>query len=75
MWSWEEKDGWEDVEEVEDGGGEHQAVEVALHNGAKREVNQAAQISNQPKEANDHLPEKWKWKNGLLVNLKMASLK
>ena len=32
-------------------------MEVPLHNGAEGEVNQAAQIPNQPKEANDYLPE------------------
>ena len=55
MRCWEEKDGWEDVEEVEDGGCKHQTVEVPLHNGAEGEVNQATQIPNQPKEANDYL--------------------
>ena len=57
MRCWEEKDGREDVEEVKDGRGQHQSVEVPLHDGAKREVNQAAKISNQAKEANHHLHE------------------
>ena len=74
MRRWEEKDGGEDVEEVKDGGGKHQPVEVPFHNGAKGEVNQAAEISNQPKEANYHLPKKWKWNKLTVGDLKMASL-
>ena len=58
MRSREEKDGGEDVEHVEDGRGEHQLVEVPLDDRAKGEVNKAAHVSNQPKQANDHLPEK-----------------
>ena len=57
MGCWEEKDGREDVEEVENGRGKHQSVEVPFDNGAKREVNQAAEIANQAKEADHHLPE------------------
>ena len=58
MWCWEEKYGWEDVEEVEDGGGEHQPVEVPLHDRARGEVEQAAQVSKEAKEADDHLSGK-----------------
>ena len=55
MGSGEEEDGGDDVEEVEDGGGEHQPVEVPLHDRAGGEVEQAAQVSKEAKEADDHL--------------------
>ena len=45
-------------------------MEVSLHNWAKVEVDQAAEVSNQTKDANDHLQEsesekvgKWKWES------------
>ena len=43
--------------EVEDGRSKHQTMKVPLHNRAKGEVDQAAEVSNQTKDANDHLPE------------------
>ena len=55
MGSGEEEDGGDDVEEVEDGGGEHQPVEVPLHDRGGGEVDQAAQVSKEAKEADDHL--------------------
>ena len=58
MGSGEEEDGGDDVEEVEDGGGEHQPVEVPLHDRARGEVEQAAQVSKEAKEADDHLSGK-----------------
>ena len=58
MGSGEEEDGGDDVEEVEDGGGEHQPVEVPLHDRAGGEVEQAAQVSKEAKEADDHLSRK-----------------
>ena len=71
MRGWEEEDCWENVEEVEDGGSKHQTVKVPLHNWAKWEVDQAAEVANQAKDANDHLHEsesekagKWKSEHG-----------
>ena len=67
MGSGEEEDGGDDVEEVEDGGGEHQPVEVPLHDRAGGEVEQAAQVSKEAKEADDHLSgNKWENNNKLL---------
>ena len=67
MRGWEQEDCWENVEEVEDGGSKHQSMKVPLHNWAKGEVYQAAEVANQAKDANDHLHEsesekvsKWK---------------
>ena len=62
----EEEDGGGDVEEVGDGGGEHQAVEVPLHDRAEREVDEAADVPNQAQNANYYLPWKvkvifWLW--------------
>ena len=74
MRGWEEEDCWENVEEVEDGRGKHQSMEVPLHNWAKGEVDQAAEVANQAKDANDHLHEsesektgKWKCEHGQMV--------
>ena len=52
---WEEEDCWENVEEVKDCRGKHQSMKVSLHNWAKGEVDQAAEVANQAKDANDHL--------------------
>ena len=70
---WEDEDGGGDVEEVGDGGGEHQAVEVPLHDRAEREVDEAADVPNQAENANYYLAGKvkvifwlrvicWDWK-------------
>ena len=71
MGSGEEEDGGDDVEEVEDGGGEHQPVEVPLHDRAGGEVEQAAQVSKEAKEADDHLSGK---KTDINIVFKMKSL-